>query len=69
MRKSPNLTRQLVYQAEGSAVHQRYIVVEALLAKLGLIRDDLLARKWPRGSPQHWLKRAAAINGVPKHSG
>jgi hypothetical protein len=34
------------------------------LAKLGLTRDDLLARKWPRGSPQHRLKRAAAANGV-----
>jgi hypothetical protein len=55
---------QLVYRAEGLAVHRRCIDVEASLAKLKLTREDLMARKWPRGSPQHRLKRAAADNGV-----
>jgi hypothetical protein len=49
---------QLVYRADGSAAHRRQIDVEASLAKLGLKRDDLVARRWPRGSPQHRLKRA-----------
>jgi hypothetical protein len=51
---------QLVYRAEGSAAHRRYIDVEASLAKLGLKREDLLSRRWPRGSSQHRLKRAVA---------
>jgi hypothetical protein len=51
---------QLVYKADGSADHRRYIDVEASLAKLGLTRDELKSRRWPRGSPQHRLKRAAA---------
>jgi hypothetical protein len=55
---------ELVYRADGSAAHRRYIDVEASLAKLGLTRDDLMARKWPRGSPLHRLKRAAAQTRV-----
>ena len=49
---------QLVYKADGSG--NRSIDVEASLAKLGLRRDELVSRRWERGSPQHRLKRAAA---------
>jgi hypothetical protein len=49
---------QLVYRADGSHAHRRYIDVEASLTKLGLKREDLNSRRWPRGSPQHRLKRA-----------
>jgi len=55
---------QLVYRAEGLAVHRRCIDVEASLAKLNVKREELMARKWPRGSAQHRLKRAAAANGA-----
>jgi hypothetical protein len=56
---------QLVYKTDGSADHKRGIDVEASLAKLGLTRDVLMSRRWPRGSPQHRLKRAAtAANHV-----
>jgi hypothetical protein len=55
---------QLAYRADGAAAHRRYIDVETSLAKLKLTLEDLMARKWPRGSPQHRLKRAAAANGV-----
>jgi len=48
---------QLVYKADGG---NRAIDVEASLAKLGLKREELLSRRWERGSPQHRLKRAAA---------
>src|SRR4029450_5667706 len=43
---------QLVYKGDGSSDHKRYIDVEASLAKLGLTRDELLSRRWSRGSPQ-----------------
>jgi hypothetical protein len=49
---------QLVYKADVSG--SRSIDVEASLAKLGLKREELLSRRWERGSPQHRLKRAAA---------
>ena len=51
---------QLVYSADPQATHNRNIDVEASLKKLGLTREQLVSRTWPRGSPQHRLKRAAA---------
>ena len=51
---------QLAYTADLGANHRRYIDVEASLKKLGLTKDQLVSRTWPRGSPQHRLKRAAA---------
>ena len=53
---------QLAYKADGTATHNRYIDVEASLTKLGLTREQLIARRWPRGSAQHRLKRAASAN-------
>lgn len=49
-----------VYSADPQAAHKRNIDVEASLKKLGLTREQLISRTWPRGSPQHRLKRAAA---------
>jgi len=60
---SPNRP-QLAYIAENGASHRRLIDVEASLKKLKLTKDQLTSRTWPRGSPQHRLKRAAAT----KHS-
>jgi hypothetical protein len=51
---------QLVYSADPRAAHNRNIDVEASLKKLGLTHEQLVSRTWPRGSPQHRLKRAAA---------
>jgi len=51
---------QLVYSANPEAPHNRVIDVEASLKKLGLTREQLVSRTWPRGSSQHRLKRAAA---------
>ena len=50
---------QLAYTADQEAKHKRYIDVDASLKKLGLTREQLMSRTWPRGSPQHRLKRAA----------
>src|SRR5215468_926602 len=69
---------QLVYTANPRAAHYRSIDVEASLKKLGLSREQLVSRTWPRGSPQHRLKRAAAqtasvggdpANGASRSSG
>lgn len=51
---------QLVYSADPEAAHNRNIDVDASLKKLGLTREQLVSRRWTRGSPQHRLKRAAA---------
>src|SRR5262249_35744226 len=51
---------QLAYTSEPEANHNRYIDVEASLKKLGLTREELMSRRWARGSPQHRLKRAAS---------
>ena len=56
----PSNEAQLVYSADPQAAHNRNIDVEASLKKLGLTREQLVSRTWPRGSPQHRLKRAAA---------
>ena len=58
--KSPSGRAQLAYTADPEAKHQRYIDVETSLKRLGLTREQLMSRTWPRGSPQHRLKRAAA---------
>ena len=50
---------QLVYTADLEAKHRRYIDVEASLKRVGLTRQQLMSHVWPRGSPQHRLKRAA----------
>jgi hypothetical protein len=55
---------QLAYKADGTATHNRYIDVEASPTKLGLTREQLMSRRWPRGSAQHRLKRAASVNGM-----
>jgi hypothetical protein len=52
--------QQLAYTADEGARHKRYIDVEASLKKLGLTREQLMSRTWPRGSPQHRLKGAAS---------
>lgn len=52
----------LAYIGEEGAAYKRRIDVEASLKKLGLDRQELLSRAWPKGSPQHRLKRAAAIS-------
>jgi len=52
---------ELVYCAiNPETPHRRNIDVEASLKKLGLNREQLLSERWPRGSAQHRLKRAAA---------
>jgi hypothetical protein len=52
---------ELVYcAANPETPHRRNIDVEASLKKLGLNREKLVSQKWPRGSAQHRLKRAAA---------
>jgi hypothetical protein len=51
---------QLAYTFDPAAKHSRYIDVEASLKKLDLTREQLMSRKWTRGSPQHRLKRAAS---------
>ena len=55
---------QLAYRADGTAAHKRCIDVEASLTKLGLTREQLMSRTWPRGSAQLRLKRAAVANGM-----
>ena len=58
---------QLAYISDLGANHRRYIDVDTSLKKLGLTKDQLMSRTWPRGSPQHRLKRAAAskpMNGA-----
>ena len=56
----PTNEPQLVYSADPQAAHNRNIDVEGSLKKLGLTREQLVSHTWPRGSPQHRLKRAAA---------
>jgi len=51
----------LVYSAANPETpHRRNIDVEASIRKLGLTREQLTSQRWPRGSAQHRLKRAAA---------
>jgi hypothetical protein len=52
-------TAQLAYTSDQETQHKRYIDVEASLKKLDLTREQLISRRWARGSPQHRLKRAA----------
>ena len=56
----PTNEPQLVYSADPQAAHNRNFDVEGSLKKLGLTREQLVSRTWPRGSSQHRLKRAAA---------
>jgi hypothetical protein len=56
---------QLVYTSDPEAKHNRYIDIEASLKKLNLTREQLMARTWTRGSPQHRLKRAASHKRHP----
>ena len=56
----PTNEPQLVYSADPQGAHNRSIDVEGSLKKLGLTREQLVSRTWPRGSSQHRLKRAAA---------
>ena len=58
--KPPSDGPQLAYMSDPEARHLRYIDVETSLKKLGLTREQLMSHTWPRGSPQHRLKRAAA---------
>jgi hypothetical protein len=68
----PSDRPQLAYMSDPGTRHLRYIDVETSLQKLGLTREQLMSRTWPRGSPQHRLKRAAANkprgdNGAAPH--
>ena len=55
---------QLVYSAANPETpHRRNIDVEASIKKLGLTLEQLTSQRWPRGSTQHRLKRAAAKLG------
>jgi hypothetical protein len=55
---------QLVYTADPEAKHKRFIDVEASLKRLSLTREQLMARTWAKGSPQHRLKGAAAYKSA-----
>ena len=70
--ESPSDGPQLAYMCDPESRHLRYIDVETSLKKLGLTREQLMSHTWPRGSPQHRLKRAAANkprgdNGAAPH--